>query len=93
MICSRCSGFGRVYQGKIEGTKAWTDCFFCDSKGIVEKDDTWKVLGEELRRIREKRGLTLRQAAFILAVDHSNLSKMERGLIKPYNVWRQHEGN
>lgn len=35
--------------------------------------------GENLKKIREAKGLSQRQLAALCTIDHSNISKMERG--------------
>ena len=38
------------------------------------------MIGNELRKLRDERGLFLRQVAALLEMDSATLSKMERGL-------------
>lgn len=41
--------------------------------------DYLKRLGENLRKTREAKGLSLRQLAASCTIDHSDIGKMERG--------------
>ena len=56
----------------------------CSGLGVVE---SWGEYGEEMKRWRVAHGLSIRAACRKYNVDPSNVSKMERGLIKPKRYW------
>lgn len=47
--------------------------------GKVPGQDYLIKFGENLKKIREAKGLSQRQLAALCTIDHSNISKMERG--------------
>jgi hypothetical protein len=85
-ICPQCNGFGFI--GDIFG-RIHSDCPLCNSSGKVNNRFVmWKLYGKALREYRLKwMKLTLREAARKYHIDASNLSKMERGVIKPHKYW------
>lgn len=88
-LCPQCDGFGKIF-----GTCFHYAVKFCDlCKGTGTVSDItllWHKRGEALRAYRVKvLGLGLRKAAEKFNVDASNLSKMERGIIKPYNIYKK----
>lgn len=61
----------------------------CEGKGTLpENVSKWHAYGERLKAERIYRRMTLRAAAKHLGVDASNLSKMERGIIPPRDLWQ-----
>ena len=87
-ICPSCQGFGQVYSNnKI------INCGLCNGTGaLADKNELWRKQGKSLKYHRlYVVQIGLRKSAKLLGVDASNLSKMERGIIKPYNVWKGSE--
>jgi len=83
-ICLQCEGFGKIFA--IKGTSI--NCDMCAGSGMMkDKHVLWLMQGEVLKEIRIKNGLTLRKCALRYGIDPSNLSKMERGIIKPKNYF------
>lgn len=84
--CPQCNGFGFI--GDLFG-KIRYDCPLCEKSGMVSnKHILWKIWGKALRGYRlDWMKLTLREAAKKFNIDASNLSKMERGIIKPHKYW------
>ena len=80
--CPSCDGFGKLF-GAF--TKDVLPCFTCQGIGhIPKRSDIWIKQGEELKKYRlNVLGLGLREACREYDYDPANLSKMERGLIKP----------
>jgi hypothetical protein len=88
MRCPTCDGFGNLFAAfhPIALT-----CPTCKGKCLiemsVEKYNQWLKKGKILRGVRLKQNLSLRDAAVTYKTDASNISKMERGLIKPVNYF------
>ncbi len=83
--CPQCNGFKVLltFHGQSLGK-----CDMCEGVGIMpEHVSRWHPYGERIKAERIYRRLTLRAAAKLLGLDASNLSKMERGIIQPRNVW------
>ncbi len=92
--CTSCDGFGKHFSRPIKtdsGIKILEfKCELCNGKGkIKDKKIDWVIKGNKLKEYRLKKNISLRVAAQILRIDASNLSKMERGIIKPTNIWNQ----
>lgn len=45
----------------------------------INSDDFLKSFGKNLKKIREKKGVSLRELAASCNVDHSNIGKIEKG--------------
>ena len=82
MTCPSCLGFGFVF-AFLTGKKI--ACEACGGLGKVEQ--LWLRHGAEMRKWRLDHKMTLREACRKYNVDPSNVSKMERGLIKPKRYW------
>jgi hypothetical protein len=84
--CPQCNGFGFISDlfGKI-----FEDCPLCGNTGHVSNIHVlWKIYGKEMKRYRlDAMRLGLREASRKYNIDASNLSKMERGIIKPRRYW------
>lgn len=55
---------------------------FCSQKTTMSNykgSDILIALGERIKKLREKKGLSLRQLAALCNVDHSVISKIEKG--------------
>jgi hypothetical protein len=80
--CPQCNGFGEIADlfRRFVAT-----CPLCIGKGeVTNKHSLWIAQGDKLRNYRIGiLKMTLREAARRYQVDASNLSKMERGIIKP----------
>jgi len=83
MICPNCLGFGYIFN------QAGKDnfCEACAGYGSISVPP-WKAYGEKMKAWRLVHSLSLRDAAEKYGIDFSNLSKMERGLIKPKCYWK-----
>ena len=89
MVCPQCHGFKITlnFHGQSLG-----QCDMCEGAGVMpECVNRWHAYGERLKAERIYRQLTLRQAAKLLQIDASNLSKMERGIIPPRDLWQNNE--
>lgn len=79
--CPSCDGFGEIFAPFEQ--KSYP-CFTCNETGYIEREKVWIEQGKELKRYRlEELGLGLREACRKYKYDASNLSRMERGIIKP----------
>jgi len=59
-------------------------CQMCEGEGTVHDEKIrWYSYGQRMKAIRLERKLKLREAARLIGIDPSNLSKMERGIIRP----------
>lgn len=91
-ICKQCDGFGEIFSrpiliaGKV--SSASIKCDMCNGTGKIEDIKLlWIAQGKKLKELRLSKNVSLRAAAIKLNVDASNLSKMERGIIQPKNIW------
>jgi hypothetical protein len=86
--CPDCIGFGKniSFHGNIIG-----NCKSCEGSGTIKKEKIpYLKYGKYLYKYRiNKLKLTLRQAAKKYNIDPSNLSKMERGIIRPKNIYKK----
>lgn len=80
--CPTCNGFGILFGAIMPLT---LKCFTCNGLGLIDKRSSiWIKQGEYLKNYRTNvLKLGLREACRKYTQDASNLSKMERGLIKP----------
>lgn len=63
-------------------------CDLCEGTGkVTDERLEWIEQGKRLRELRMSKNLSLRKAAKKYGVDHSDLSKMERGVKKPWNCY------
>lgn len=86
MKCTKCDGTGRIFahvhtrDPKTHGFQ-YIGCFHCDGTGKISKQQAELIeVGEELRKDRQRRGLTLRQEAERLGISIVELSERERGV-------------
>ena len=92
-VCTSCDGFGKHFSRPIfsEGKVRILElpCELCNSTGkISDKKMEWVIQGKKLREYRLNIiGMSLRKAAKLLKIDVSYFSKMERGIMKPRDVW------
>ena len=87
MICSQCNGFGYTVT-LLETSKVW--CYGCQGAGnVADVHGAWKIYGAEMRGWRTEQELTLRAASIKYGIDPSNLSKMERGILKPRCYYKE----
>jgi len=49
-------------------------------------DGPWKTLGETLKKLREEKGISLRELSLAINVDYKKLERMERGDFKNLDV-------
>ena len=78
--CHQCSGIGKIFLRNMKHIK----CDMCEGTGKSEGNYLWFIQGLMMQNFRiDKEHLTLREAARKYKIDPSNLSKMERGIIKP----------
>lgn len=96
-ICPSCNGFGFIVpfpsghlaRTSFENLKKICTCYSCQGEGVLQRNITWEKQGKFLRWFRtEKLNLGLRQACRKFDLDPANLSKMERGIIKPQPPWK-----
>lgn len=84
--CPQCEGFGKhaSFDGRVERT-----CDLCEGRGkISDLKVQWRAYGKAMKDHRiQKLQISLREAARRFGCDPSNLSKMERGVIKPSPVY------
>jgi len=93
-LCPACNGFGKHFSRPIKINdyikSVHITCDLCEGTGQIDNRKWyWRALGYELKNIRLAKGISLRAAAKMLGVDASNLSKMERGVVEPRNLWHQ----
>lgn len=84
--CPQCRGFKIIlnFHGQSLG-----QCDMCEGAGVMpECAPRWHAYGGRLKAERIYRRMTLRAAAKHLGMDASNLSKMERGIIAPRDLWQ-----
>lgn len=84
MTCPSCLGFGFLF-AFMAGKKI--PCEACGGLGKIDSHPGWVKYGLEMKKWRVDHSMTLRQASRRYNIDPSNLSKMERGLIKPKRYW------
>ncbi len=93
ILCTFCDGFGKHFTRPIlkdDEVKVYEiKCELCDGTGLIADGKIdWKLKGRKMRDYRVwQMGMGLREAERYLGIDASNLSKMERGIIKPKNLW------
>ena len=79
--CQQCNGIGKLFLRNGKTIK----CDMCEGTGQHEENLLWTIQGLKLCEWRMENKLTLRMAAKTHGIDPSNLSKMERGILKPYS--------
>ena len=85
MTCPDCNGATKIQGIGCPGFELIeTDCSTCKGNGTVTEGywsqrNKWKSEGEKTRAFREKRDLSLREAAKLLLILPSYLSDIERG--------------
>lgn len=80
--CQQCNGIGYIFfrpNAKIP----FIECDICKGTGNYKTNALWSVWGKMISNWRSKKKITLRECARQYQIDPSNLSKMERGIIKP----------
>ena len=92
ILCTSCNGFGLHYTRPVfkDGKTKIIEfsCELCEGTGKIDDEKIeWILQGMKLRESRLLQNISLRKAAKMLNMDASNLSKMERGIIKPRNIW------
>ena len=82
--CQACDGFGFLIPFPHKNVDVIV-CDVCDGEGeIKEWHKVWEEQGKYLKSYRHQvLGMGLREASREFDIDPSNLSKMERGIIKP----------
>jgi len=80
--CDQCNGTGKIFF-RLNNKIPFIDCDICGGTGECEVNALWLIQGEKLHDYRIQQEITLREFASIYSIDPSNLSKMERGLIRP----------
>ena len=80
--CQQCNGTGKIFF-RMNAKVPFIDCDICKGTGEHEQNDLWFMLGKLISDWRSKKRLTLRECSRQYHIDPSNLSKMERGIIKP----------
>lgn len=84
VVCPQCNGWQRMltFMGVDLG-----ECPMCEGSGRASDEKRrWYSYGQQLKALRIAKRLRLRQAARLIGMDPSNLSKMERGLIRPHPI-------
>ncbi len=88
--CLQCLGTGKIFlrPQKIKTeTAPYVTCDMCEGSGKHVGNLLWEAQGILLKDWRLEECLTLRGAAKKFKIDPSNLSKMERGIIKPESTY------
>jgi hypothetical protein len=81
MTCPQCLGEKLI---RAAFKQIGIDCDMCNGKGSVPKEKLLDIKkGFALKKIRILKRLTLRDASKIYKIDATELSKMERGVIRP----------
>lgn len=80
--CQQCNGTGKIFF-RPNSKVPFIDCDMCQGTGKHELNALWFVWGKMVSDWRSKKKLTMRECARQYNIDPSNLSKMERGIIKP----------
>jgi len=78
-VCQQCVGTGKIFFRN----NSFIQCDMCQGFGQTENNVLWGIIGKMIRQARLDKNLTLRKAAKQFNVDPSNLSRYERGIIKP----------
>ena len=89
-ICPTCSGIGLIFAALRPIS---IKCETCNGTGLItNKKQLWIKQGSHLRNYRlTVLKLGLREFCRKYNIDPSHLSKMERGLKKPVNIYRKLE--
>lgn len=83
LTCQQCGGTGKIFLRPNHKKIPFIDCDMCQGTGKHDRNLLWEIQGSLFCEWRDKNDLTLREAARKYKIDPSNLSKMERGIIKP----------
>lgn len=84
--CPQCNGFGVLFAAFYEYS---FKCDLCKGAGVIDDKKMIDIKRGHLLKVwRINQKLTLREAAKKHNIDPSNLSKMERGIIKPVPYYR-----
>lgn len=82
--CLQCDGTGKLFfMPKRKNAVSYIDCDICKGTGKAERSDFWEAIGFIIKDWRIGKQMGLREASRKFCIDPSNLSKMERGIIKP----------
>src|SRR5690242_8292956 len=97
MKCPHCKGKKQSYvhvnygyDDRIAGCRGewkWVTCSRCAGSGEVpDEQATWMEAGEKLRLAHRAAGLNLEEEAKLRGLQPVDLSRMERGELKPYTL-------
>lgn len=78
--CPTCLGFGFTFTAGFISVDV---CGLCNGTGHADVEQFYVEYGKKLKARREKMKLTVREASEKFGIDYSNLSKMERGILRP----------
>src|SRR5688572_16529318 len=81
--CPQCDGVGKLFGRKRKSIEPLLNCEVCKGTGEYEVNKMWQIQGLILKGFRIVNEITLRQMSRDHEIDPSNLSKMEKGIIKP----------
>lgn len=83
-VCLQCDGLGKIFfLPKNKKTLPYIDCDICKGTGMADRSDLWEAIGFIIKDWRIDNEIGIREASRRFKIDPSNLSKMERGIIKP----------
>lgn len=77
--CRQCNGVGKLLFRNLKAI----DCDMCEGTGMSSKNLFWIITGKLLHEYRIKNELTIYDISELFNLDPSNISKMERGILKP----------
>ncbi|HNP06588.1 MAG TPA: hypothetical protein PKN99_03125 [Cyclobacteriaceae bacterium] len=82
--CQQCNGTGKIFFRPNSKNVPFFDCDMCEGTGKHKLNLLWWVWGEMIKDWRFRNKITLRECSRKYQIDASNISKMERGIIKPH---------
>ena len=87
--CPDCHGAGETHAFVHDGQGCRyrvIDCFRCSGEGTVPREMLdWIEAGQKMRAARVESGISLREAAKQRGMTATELSRMERGYVEPFD--------
>ena len=81
--CLQCKGLGKLFFRPNKKRILYIECDICKGTGKADRSDLWEAIGLIIKDWRIENEIGIREASRRFKIDPSNLSKMERGIIKP----------